>query len=280
MRFILMSLLLGTGVRAGAATDQQEAAPALAAASLQAPGLDVARLNHFFDAARSGLRGLVDPPAGIQMPKKPENPAAFISPAIRTLPARRPLVVRVPPVSPAYRRTFNQLLTRPLHTDQYDDAILENAQKQHLDARLMKAIVAAESSFSPKALSPRGALGLMQLMPSTAREMGIDASHLREPAYNIAAGAAYMAWLFKTAWRKYKLKGVRYHDVPQWLIQRIIAAYNAGPRFLFRDDFYPETRAYVRKVLLFYQSAVTDLRRPSRAAAEQPAPSLPEAALN
>jgi soluble lytic murein transglycosylase-like protein len=118
----------------------------------------------------------------------------------------------------------------------------------------------------------------MQLMPQTAAYMGVDPAKLKDPEQNIAAGAAYLSYLFQTAWKRYKLKGVRFHDVPQWLVQRIIAAYNAGPRFLFRDDFYAESRAYVRKVLLFYQSQVTDLRRRPQPA--HPALALPSAALN
>lgn len=260
----------------GSKQSKAQAQASLAAAAFQAPGLDVARMSQLFDAARSGLRSLAAP-----MPRQARQATvpSFIAPAHRVVEPTRPLVVAVPPASPAYRRTFSQLLQRPAHTDQYDDLILKAAYKHHLDARLLKAIIAAESSFSLKALSPKGAQGLMQLMPATAREMGTDPSKLRDPEHNIAAGAAYMANLFQAAWRKYKLKGVRYHDVPQWLVQRIIAAYNAGPRFLFRDGFYPETRAYVRKVLLFYQSAVTDLRRPKRRS-DYSSLSLPAAALN
>jgi soluble lytic murein transglycosylase-like protein len=102
----------------------------------------------------------------------------------------------------------------------------------------------------------------MQVMPRTAEEMGIPRERLAEPEFNIAAGAAYVAHLFQAAWRKYKLKGVRYHEAPLWLKQRIIAAYNAGPKFLFRHGgWFRQTRDYVRKVLLFYHSPVTDFRR-------------------
>lgn len=279
MRVTVVCLFVASGVSAQGTKAPQEAQASLAAAAFQAPGLDVMRLNHFFDAARVGLKTLILPPQAPAQPSKP-NPDAFIAPAARAIEPTRPLVVDVPAASPAYRRAFSQLLAVPTQTDRYDDIILRAAYKHHLDARLLKAIIAAESSFSIAALSPKGAHGLMQLMPATARYMGFDPKNLRDPEQNIAAGAAYMAELFSIAWRKYKLKGVRFHDVPQWLLQRVIAAYNAGPRFLFHDRFYPESRAYVRKVLLFYRSAVTDLRRNKRPVAQQPTLSLPAAALN
>ena len=74
--------------------------------------------------------------------------------------------------------------------------------------------------------------------------------------------------LFRAAWRIFNLKGVRYTDAPMWVVQRVIAAYHAGPRFLTKRTLYPSTRAYVRKVVLFYHSKVTDLRRPSALRAE------------
>jgi soluble lytic murein transglycosylase-like protein len=155
-------------------------------------------------------------------------------------------------------------LASPEVTDRYDELILKYAELYHLDARLLKSIIAAESEFAFRVVSPRGAQGLMQVMPRTAAEFGIPPDRLYEPEFNIAAGAAYVAELFRIAWRRFKLKGVRYRDAPLWLKQRIIAAYNAGPRFLFRDGgWYRQTRDYVRKVLLFYDSAVTDFRRPA-----------------
>ncbi len=184
----------------------------------------------------------------------------------------RILVVPFPTETPQYRRTFQALLSHPTKTDRYDKLILKYARIYRLDARLLKSIIAAESEFVVGALSPRGARGLMQVMPSTAEEMGVPRTHLGDPEFNIAAGAAYVAYLFKTAWRRYKLKGIlRYDETPLWLKQRIIAAYNAGPRFLFRrGGWYRETRSYVRKVLLFYNSRVTDFRHAGSGTIRQP----------
>ena len=70
----------------------------------------------------------------------------------------------------------------------------------------------------------------------------------------------YLAYLFARAWKRYHLRGVAFSKVPAWLLQRIVAAYNAGPRFLTRRHLYRQTREYVRNVLLFYRSPVTELR--------------------
>lgn len=174
---------------------------------------------------------------------------------------RHPQVIPSPKASRAYRRTFRVLRGRPQITDRYDQLILKYAHLHGLDPRLLKSIIAAESEFNRSARSPAGAIGLMQLMPHTAQEMGVSPGQLTDPEANIRAGAKYVEHLFQRAWRKYNLKGVRYQDAPVWVVQRVVAAYNAGPRFLYRNRWHRQTRHYVRKVLLFYQSDVTDIRR-------------------
>lgn len=153
---------------------------------------------------------------------------------------------------------------RPDKTTRYDDLVLRYARKHRLDPRLLKSIIAAESEFNPKAVSPAGARGLMQVMPATAVQMGVSARRLHDPESGIAAGAAYIHQLFRTAWRLFHLEGLRYTDVPLWVMQRVIAAYHAGPKFLTRTRWHASTRAYVRKVALYYHSKVTDIRRPAR----------------
>lgn len=179
--------------------------------------------------------------------------------------------------TPAYRRTFGILLAHPERTDRYDDLILKYAHRYRLDARFLKSIMAAESEFDPHALSPAGARGLMQVMPVTARGFGVSASALDDPESGVKAGAAYLQSLFVIAWRRFHLQGVRYTDVPHWVMQRVIAAYHAGPKFLTRTRWFASTRAYVRKVVLYYQSKVTDLRRP--AAPSHRLPSFAEASV-
>lgn len=220
--------------------------------------VNIHSLNRFFDRAIE--RKNLTLPAGPVRAKIKRGKRKHLR--IQTLKkTRRSLVVPPPKATRAYRRTFRILQNNPEKTDRYDTLILNYARKYALDPRLLKAIIAAESEFNRLALSPAGAIGLMQLMPRTAEEMGISRHSLEDPESNIRAGAKYIAHLFKQAWKKFKLKGVHYIDAPIWVVQRVIAAYNAGPRFLYRTRWYRQTRHYVRKVMLFYQSRVTDIRR-------------------
>ncbi len=254
-----LALLLLAGPVLARERSAQKQLPARAA------GFDFAGLSRLFDDARAAPGRLLLPEEATAAPLPPAAPAAALAPG--ALWRRQRLIVPNPVVTPAYRRTFEVLIAHPEVTDQYDELILKYASAYHVDERLLKAIIAAESEFFIGAVSPRGARGLMQLMPATAREFGIAPGLLSVPEYNIAAGAAYIANLMDAARKRFKLKGVDFRDAPLWLQERIIAAYNAGPRFLFtRSGFYPQTRTYVRKVLLFYHSRVTDVRRPSKAA--------------
>ncbi len=209
---------------------------------LQVNVLSASRLGCFYDAAP--LR----PEAHLKPPPRP---------ARGPLP-REPFVVEVPKAS-SDPKLIRRLMARP-KISRYDAMIRSNAARHGLDPRLVKAVIAAESEFTARAKSPTGALGLMQLMPDTANEVGVSWKLLFDPESNIRAGTAYLAHLFARAWKRYHLKGVSYSRAPQWVIQRIIAAYNAGPRFLTQRRLYQQTRHYVRKVLMFYRSAVTDLR--------------------
>lgn len=111
------------------------------------------------------------------------------------------------------------------------------ARKHRVPAAFVKSIVAAESNFNCDAVSPKGAIGLMQLMPATAEEYGADPN---VPEQNVDAGTQYLRVLMD-----------KYSKRPNSL-KRVIAAYNAGPG---RVDHYRgvppfrETRAYVARVL-------------------------------
>lgn len=228
-----------------------------------------AQLKRMYDHAPPQVR--------LDLAPAPRGPGNAPSPSSRDRRARNgsipppgrrppPLIVPLPKPPPAYRRTFQALLADPDKTDRYDGLIVENAERLGLDARLLKAIIAAESEFDLKAISPKGARGLMQVMPLTAEEMGVPRSRLLGAEGSILAGASYLRLLFEAAWRKFKLQGTRFHEAPLWLVERIIASYHAGPRFLNHDRWHQSTRGYIRKVLLFYQSRVTDIRRPKHAA--------------
>ncbi|MBI4371948.1 MAG: lytic transglycosylase domain-containing protein [Elusimicrobia bacterium] len=223
------------------------------------------RLNQIFDAARARAGAVPGPkPAVIAPARARREPAPLEAVSVRPSAAtlHQELVVPVPEASPAYRRTFRRLLANPRWTDRWDELILKYARFYHVDARLVKSIMAAESEFRSKATSPVGARGLMQVMPATSGWMGVPADSLYDPEMGVKAGTAYLQYLLKRAWRRFHLRGVRYTDAPHWVIQRVVAAYHAGPRFLTRSRWYRSTRSYVRKVLLFYRSKVTDLRRP------------------
>jgi soluble lytic murein transglycosylase-like protein len=113
------------------------------------------------------------------------------------------------------------------------------AVKHNVPAAFVKSIMAAESNFYPDALSDKGAIGLMQLMPETAQQFGVDPN---VPAQNVDGGAHYLRALM-----------TRYHKSRNWL-SRVIAAYNAGPGVVDRYRGVPpyrETRAYVGRVLGF-----------------------------
>ena len=229
------------------------------------------QLNLMFDASRTRNDGVAVPaasksPKARPTPKTPEK----IKDRRPTPGLHQELVVPIPKETPAYRRTFRAMLANPDKTDRWDELILRYARIYHLDSRLMKSIMAAESEFDPAAVSPSGARGLMQVMPDTAQGVGVTAAKLNKPASGVKAGAAYLQVLFQAAWKIFHLKGVRYTDAPLWVVQRVIAAYHAGPKFLTRLDLHPTTRSYVRKVVHFYGSKVTDLRRPSGAELDLP----------
>jgi soluble lytic murein transglycosylase-like protein len=133
-----------------------------------------------------------------------------------------------------------------LERETYDPMILTASRTHGVPAALVKAVIAAESAFDPAALSPKGAMGLMQLMPGTADDLGVEQPFHDEQ--NISGGTRYLRWLFD-----------RYGD---WL--RTLAAYNAGPEAVDRYDGvppYPETREYVQRVLSYYRRFHDDFSR-------------------
>jgi len=120
------------------------------------------------------------------------------------------------------------------------------SRKYQVKTAFVKSIIAAESGFSPGVVSPKGAVGLMQLMPATAREFGADPA---VPEQNVEAGTHYLSWLM----HRY---ANRRDQMP-----RTIAAYNAGPGAVehYRGvPPYRETRKYVSRVLRFFKKYQND----------------------
>jgi len=125
-------------------------------------------------------------------------------------------------------------------TGDFSSLINQAAQKYGVNPGLVQAVIKAESNFNPSAVSQAGAQGLMQLMPGTARGLGVTNS--LDPAQNIDGGVHFLSNLLK------------HYDGN---VRLAIAAYNAGPGAV--DKYggippYQETQTYVNRVLGYYQS--------------------------
>jgi hypothetical protein len=119
----------------------------------------------------------------------------------------------------------------------YQDLIQQIGTEETVDPTLINAVVRTESGYNPTAVSPKGAVGLMQLMPETGKQYGVGESDLIVPEKNIRGGTRYLKFLLN------KFKGDR---------NLALAAYNAGEETVERYGGippYPETQQYVRKVM-------------------------------
>jgi soluble lytic murein transglycosylase-like protein len=127
------------------------------------------------------------------------------------------------------------------------DPAIKRASRQHgVSAALVKAVIAAESGFDPLAQSRRGAQGLMQLMPETAQQLGVD--DVYDPWQNIDGGTRYLCEMI---------------DRFPGELELALAAYNAGPEAVRQYQGVPpyaETRGYVKRVLKYYKQYHADFR--------------------
>jgi soluble lytic murein transglycosylase-like protein len=134
------------------------------------------------------------------------------------------------------------LLQNPaLEGKPYQEHVIVAAKSTQLDPALIHAVITAESNYNPNAVSEKGAVGLMQLMPDTARRYGVKGKEIRHPEKNITAGAQYLADLIRMFDGDLKLA---------------LAGYNAGENVVLRYGRkvppYAETQAYVPRVLRVY----------------------------
>jgi soluble lytic murein transglycosylase-like protein len=154
---------------------------------------------------------------------QPERPSPLVAASFLVPP---PKIKAKPPAPPRLPRSAAA----------YAAMIREAAKRHSVSPALVEAIARVESGFNSRAVSHKGARGLMQVMPATGRRFGVRSDRLFDPEHNLNAGVAYLAWLSK-----------RYRGD----LDLITAAYNAGEGAV--DDYggippYRETRDYVRKV--------------------------------
>ena len=135
--------------------------------------------------------------------------------------------------------------TTPLNLVAYRDITRSLSQRIAIDEALIRAVIHAESAFNPTAKSSKGALGLMQLMPETARQLGV--TQRNDPRQNLSGGTRYL---------KEQLERFEGDET------LALAAYNAGPGAVTRFEGVPpylETQRYIKRVSLLkrrYQSAL------------------------
>ncbi len=136
--------------------------------------------------------------------------------------------------------SFQQTLNKAIEDNlPFSELINTYSKKYGIDPNLVTSIIKAESNFNPNAVSKAGASGLMQLMPNTAKSLGV--TNIFEPKENIEGGIKYFKGLL---------------DEFDQNLPLALAAYNAGPEVVKKTNNIPpidETQNYVEKVLKFYK---------------------------
>jgi soluble lytic murein transglycosylase-like protein len=218
------------------------ALPTLAAwalLSVMAPGVraevyefvDEDGVIHFTNVPPDGRYKLLDEQGqhrARKQPAKPARPAKASAGKVKSSEDSRPFAKRAR-VRPPSRKS---------ETDAYDAFIDEASERFDIPAALVRAVIAVESNFDPQAVSHAGAEGLMQLLPDTAKLMGVEDTF--DPRQNILGGTRYLRQLANTFAGELVLT---------------LAAYNAGQQRVARHGDIPpidETQIYVRRVLQLY----------------------------
>jgi soluble lytic murein transglycosylase-like protein len=182
-------------------------------------------------AARADIYAFTDPSGTTHFSNIPDD-------------TRYRLIVKTPvaPTPHALPADAKRAATWLARSSQYDAAIGRAARMADVHPELLRAVIVVESGFNPRAISRRGAVGLMQLLPATARRYG--AFNAFDPEQNIGAGARYLAALIN----RYGLDR----------LELVLAAYNAGEnaveKYGQRIPPYRETQAYVPNVIRMYRA--------------------------
>lgn len=221
-----------------------------------------AKGNHCFSVGflAAGLSGLLQPgtnPAELlPQPSSPSAAAEVIAvvpqepiplvhppeapPVVSSPTTQEPNQIQAQPPAetsfPAEARTLELQESHGIPESPFGELIYQVAGRHALNPYLVAAIVRVESSFNPRAVSRKGACGLMQLLPATARRFGLRGRDIFDPAKNLEAGVRYLKWLSN-----------RFSGDPI----RVLAAYNAGEGAVERYGGVPpykETQSYVRRI--------------------------------
>lgn len=185
--------------------------------------------------SRSEHRWKPVPPPSPSMMKAARRAAQEVTSFVAAAPARAASLKVSEPVSPD---TADLVRGRQITTESVDSAIEAAASRHGVDANLVRAIIKVESNFNPRAVSRKGALGLMQLMPRTAQSMNV--TNAFDPDQNVDAGVRHLKSLL---------------DNYNGNLELSLAAYNAGSGAVQRNKGIPpyrETRDYVRKITGLY----------------------------
>jgi soluble lytic murein transglycosylase-like protein len=195
-----------------------------------------AQLAYYID--QNGKRIYVNaPPAPEPKAAAARKPVSPVRPAAQPARAARKEWSPFEPPAAAMRpaATVTAVPATPAHVE----AVIQDAAKRHdVDPELVKAIVRVESNFNPRAVSHKGAMGLMQLVPGTAQRLGV--SNVFSPVENVDGGVRYLKYLLGLFDGDLKLS---------------LAAYNAGPGAVERHGGVPpyrETQNYVKKIADVY----------------------------
>jgi soluble lytic murein transglycosylase-like protein len=177
----------------------------------------------FFEPAQAGIYTFTDADGVMHFTNVPSTPRYAGMKRVAYMP--EPVVTR---------------RARPVDPNQFSPLVEKAAREHQIDQDLLRAVIAVESGYDPNAVSRKGAVGLMQLMPQTARRYGVR--NMYDPAQNIQGGARYLR----------DLMGKFNNDLPL-----VLAAYNAGEDAIARHGNrippYRETRSYVPRVLDYYR---------------------------
>ena len=169
--------------------------------------------------------------------------AAEVSQFLSAAPLRDQAAPAEPGISPDNREF---LRGRAMSSRELDSIIEEAAHRHKVDTNLVRALIKVESNFNPRAVSSKGAMGLMQLMPATARSLNV--SNPFDPQQNVDAGVRHLRGLL---------------DNYQGDVVLSLAAYNAGSGAVARNNGVPpyaETRKYVRKITELYNGPTVNPR--------------------